>query len=602
VLEGQGGHGASVVLPLMHNAYMAFPPTAARSSSQSRRTTDDLPSELYPEPKIRWYPNVEEHPSIWNATGLQQPGRPAKPAPSQSTGGFITVSLCSAHGLDPSGQACGSGRYRASAFYQSEAGLPALDERKTHASAGSRGVVANREDCVFDAEIRVPFSSREQFLKVAVFRVDGTLDLLVGEATVPIADPEVSNTCTWPLLRDFEQQGLVKLSVRLPDPEEEEEAPPVQEAATVSVVTSAAASAAVSPAASVTVPAVAATPSAAQAANAAVPSGSAVVPGAVRPGSAVMPVAAARPGSAVVPPAAPAASVVVPVAAPATPSLAAVAARKLEAQATGGDMPLPPPPPRRLGGPAPLDCATPQTAGYPKGGSQWHARVPAKSPVAHCRRPEAPPGVGSPHGSPHGSPSHGGSPSGATLPSAAALGLTVGAELEVNSRSNGQWLRARVSRTDGYRVTVEYTDRFGDRFKVVDLRAKNLNEHLRFPPGERGSPTELGDASPESSMTGLRSRSARPLADAAPSWAPPVVQARTCQQPEAVPSPFQHAGGGSSPSSAETRAQGGSPSGVKSFPLTPLLQAFGIGPAKPPPPPAPACERIWGAQTVQRRG
>lgn len=464
---------------------MPLPPTALPPTAQpSRRGSEELPSELYPEPKIRWYKNVEEHPSIWNATGLQpvaleQPAlQPVQESGGCRAGGWLFVFVASAHGLAPApGEASGSGRYRASAYYQSEA-RTAMEERKTDASASSRETPASREECTFDRDIHVPFNSREQFLKVAVFRVDASGDDLIGEATVPIADPDVSSLSAFPLLRDFEQQGLVKLSVRLPDASE----PPMD------------------------------------------------------------PVEQA----------------------PLTPSNDC--RTPLDAAATANG---PSGASRPVGGTA-EDAAAFQAAMELALYDRQHRAAPLGA-QADCASPQ----VRAVASTPQGTPTHAGSasPTGSASPSVIAAGLRIGADVEIFSKSNGQWLHARVSKIEAYKVTVEY----GERFKVVDLRAPNLHEHLRWL--ERGSPTSFGDvATPEIALKLPRQPMQAALAgpvEAALSWAPPVLQTPFAALPR---------GGG---------GMGSPMSGANSWPLQAVAGVRGAGSVPP------ACAQIW-TQSVQR--
>ena len=66
------------------------------------------------------------------------------------------------------------------------------------------------QNCNLTGEFRVPYNSREQFVKLAVFAVGhGGPDALVGEACVPTADPASEELREWRLVRDFEEIKLI---------------------------------------------------------------------------------------------------------------------------------------------------------------------------------------------------------------------------------------------------------------------------------------------------------------------------------------------------------------------------------------------------------
>jgi len=197
----------------------------------------NLPSELYPEPNVKWYPNAaEEDPSTWRETGLKLPGRSRKqspapaaeaPAPKPPQGDLevtVAAALVSPEAIEPFREEACAGWYSVSAYYPNE-DLPVQESRRTQLVQSTRPRPRGREECTLNQRIRVPFNTREQFLRVAVYRCqhhepgnDCSADniTLVAEATIPIADPAASSSSMWPLVRDFEQKGGVRLSVSMP--------------------------------------------------------------------------------------------------------------------------------------------------------------------------------------------------------------------------------------------------------------------------------------------------------------------------------------------------------------------------------------------------
>jgi len=208
------------------------PPVAATARSPMA----NLPSQLYPELDVKWYPNAaEEDPSTWKETGLKQPGRPRRespaptaevpaPAPPQ---GDLQVTVAAALALEPSGEEVAAGWYCVSAYYPNE-DLHAQESRRTQPLQSTRPKPRGKEECTLNQRIRVPFNTREQFLRVALYRCkcyepgsscsSCNSDNITpyAEATVPIADPAVASMSMWPLVRDFEQRGGVLLSVSMP--------------------------------------------------------------------------------------------------------------------------------------------------------------------------------------------------------------------------------------------------------------------------------------------------------------------------------------------------------------------------------------------------
>mmetsp|Transcript_61720 Transcript_61720/g.200029 ORF Transcript_61720/g.200029 Transcript_61720/m.200029 type:complete len:600 (+) Transcript_61720:193-1992(+) len=203
-----------------------FPPTAAKSA---------LPEISYDAPRVKWYPNAEQHPSLFlnEGVGFARPEvqvvpQPASAAPSaQKKMGPVIVEVVSVHGL-PGPTLPGLVMYRVTAYYQSEADSSAMESRKTLPEAGTPNPRRKtREDCTFNAKIRVPFNKLEQFMKVGVYRVSLPVDTIVGEATIAIVDPSVEELGEYGLMWDFEEQGAIMLSVRMPRDDDPPEEPPL---------------------------------------------------------------------------------------------------------------------------------------------------------------------------------------------------------------------------------------------------------------------------------------------------------------------------------------------------------------------------------------
>eukprot|EP00929_Paragymnodinium_shiwhaense_P031217 TRINITY_DN17543_c0_g2_i1.p1 TRINITY_DN17543_c0_g2~~TRINITY_DN17543_c0_g2_i1.p1 ORF type:complete len:628 (+),score=129.23 TRINITY_DN17543_c0_g2_i1:141-2024(+) len=190
---------------------------------------------VYPEPKIKWHVAAEDHPSIFNYVrpkGLQKPLSPTSAATtlqaaavnqksaaiqSSRAGGKTAPddSLCvcveAAERL-----AAAAASYFVTAYYPGES-EDARAARRTRPQKATPSAANERfEECKIWNMITVPFNSRQQFVKVALYRVELQGDALVGEATVPIADERCSQVGLWPVTLDFEVAGQLKFSVALP--------------------------------------------------------------------------------------------------------------------------------------------------------------------------------------------------------------------------------------------------------------------------------------------------------------------------------------------------------------------------------------------------
>eukprot|EP00927_Polykrikos_kofoidii_P019021 TRINITY_DN18866_c0_g1_i1.p1 TRINITY_DN18866_c0_g1~~TRINITY_DN18866_c0_g1_i1.p1 ORF type:complete len:766 (+),score=100.74 TRINITY_DN18866_c0_g1_i1:249-2546(+) len=213
--------------------------------------TVDGESIIYPAMRVNWYPGAERHPSLVDGTGhcalreqlaMAAAEAAARPAPNRrgsavrSNGGGhpstamkpLVVSVVNAQGLVPASDGVTSSQevphFCVSAFYQGEPQVVADQRRSQPCQATLSASRSSRYDCTLDKSISIPYNDRQQFVKVAVYmhspeRGDETL---VGEATVPIADPNVASVSRWSLMNDFVEKGTVYLSVQIPSMEDPE--------------------------------------------------------------------------------------------------------------------------------------------------------------------------------------------------------------------------------------------------------------------------------------------------------------------------------------------------------------------------------------------
>mmetsp|Transcript_125633 Transcript_125633/g.313955 ORF Transcript_125633/g.313955 Transcript_125633/m.313955 type:complete len:598 (+) Transcript_125633:161-1954(+) len=224
-----------------------LPPTAASAGSRDPKFqrgpgSEGIPEVIYEAPNIKWYPNAEQHPSIIKDKdkGLRFDVRkvpPPPPAPPNRGGqkptGSLTVNVVGAFELP---RAAEPSSYRVAAYYQSEVDTAAAEARKSPPQAGvpTQGR-KTKEDCTFNTQIRVPFNTREQFVKVGVFRVALPVDVLVGEATLAVADPGIEEENEYGLMLNFEEQGVMLMSARLPRDDDPPEEPPLAAPAVAAV-------------------------------------------------------------------------------------------------------------------------------------------------------------------------------------------------------------------------------------------------------------------------------------------------------------------------------------------------------------------------------
>lgn len=211
----------------------------------------------YPEPRIKWYGGAGDDPGRGgNPSGLTLPAAPrtptgatqaavgaprceyAPPPPSGNVSMFtgaamkhfqdaghaasnqLTVCVNGLHGLKISDDGSRS-RYRATAHYCDEPREVAMPRSTPpqEARASQRG--PSLEDCPLSGRIRLPYNSRQQFVIVDISRVGGAdaAEVLVGQATIPIADPSASTATPWPITCEHVSNGTATVSILLPGDE-----------------------------------------------------------------------------------------------------------------------------------------------------------------------------------------------------------------------------------------------------------------------------------------------------------------------------------------------------------------------------------------------
>lgn len=183
---------------------------------------------VYPGLNVKWYHSMESHPSVFEDTGELgiQPPTPTvvavsvaeEPAPAEF--GSVAVSVFAVRGLRvPANLRDTAQSYRIAVFYQSDRGnLQVFESRKGEVKKATCSGPKNRQECIFDDRYLMPFDHREQFVMIALYRVGQQIDTLVGEVAVPLADPDVCEALSYTLMRDFEEQGEITLSVHMLPP------------------------------------------------------------------------------------------------------------------------------------------------------------------------------------------------------------------------------------------------------------------------------------------------------------------------------------------------------------------------------------------------
>lgn len=211
----------------------------------------------YPEPRVKWYGNADDQGRGGaNPSGLTVPAAPrtptgatraaagaprceyAPPPPSGNVSMFtgaamkhfqdaghaasnqLTVCVNGLHGLKISDDGSRS-RYRATAHYCDEPPEVAMPRSTPAQEARASQLGQSVEDCPLSGRIHMPYNSRQQFVIVDIFRVGGadTAEVLVGQATIPIADPSASTATPWPITCEHISNGAVTASLSLPGDE-----------------------------------------------------------------------------------------------------------------------------------------------------------------------------------------------------------------------------------------------------------------------------------------------------------------------------------------------------------------------------------------------
>eukprot|EP00427_Karlodinium_veneficum_P066526 CAMPEP_0169321834 /NCGR_PEP_ID=MMETSP1017-20121227/9103_1 /TAXON_ID=342587 /ORGANISM="Karlodinium micrum, Strain CCMP2283" /LENGTH=647 /DNA_ID=CAMNT_0009416347 /DNA_START=100 /DNA_END=2039 /DNA_ORIENTATION=- len=201
-----------------------------RPSSQTFAAREAFLSSEYGRPK------VQQSPSFFTAAAAEGFGRSASSSsmprigsrtsspvrggvPPSTSGGasLLIVNVDTALDLTPA-DVYGPHYYRATAHYVGEPEDEVLARQTPTIKANRSKTDDKKENCVLHKRIQVPYNSRQQFLMVDILdATDGMgLDTFIGQATIPLADPRLSSTTPWPLIREGEQTGVVTLNIQIP--------------------------------------------------------------------------------------------------------------------------------------------------------------------------------------------------------------------------------------------------------------------------------------------------------------------------------------------------------------------------------------------------
>jgi len=153
-----------------------------------------------------------------------QPSSPLRPGPSAGAGsaaaGMLIVNVDTALDLTPA-DGFGAHYYCATGHYVGEPEEEVRHRYTQVVKANGSSTDTKKENCVLHKRISVPYNSRQQFVMVDILDCTDQLDdgTFIGQATLPLADPRLSSTAPWPLIRDGVQTGVVTLNVQIPSAE-----------------------------------------------------------------------------------------------------------------------------------------------------------------------------------------------------------------------------------------------------------------------------------------------------------------------------------------------------------------------------------------------
>ena len=110
--------------------------------------------------------------------------------------------------------------YCATAYYPGE-GNAEINARKTEFAVGKANPAhPDLDNCMLQKTVVVPYNRKQQLLMVEIHEVDPedseVEDCLIGQATLPLADPKIESSTNWPLFRGFECSGSLAVQVHIP--------------------------------------------------------------------------------------------------------------------------------------------------------------------------------------------------------------------------------------------------------------------------------------------------------------------------------------------------------------------------------------------------
>ena len=183
---------------------------------------------LYPAPKVQWYTPTPRKPSHENPLGIVFPEdtrtetmvtgarRLREGSPPED---LMMVKIDGALDLLPSDN-FGPHFYCATAYYPGE-GNAEINARKTEFAVGKANPAhPDLDNCMLQKTVVVPYNRKQQLLMVEIHEVDPedseVEDSLIGQATLPLADPKIESSTNWPLFRGFECSGSLAVQVHIP--------------------------------------------------------------------------------------------------------------------------------------------------------------------------------------------------------------------------------------------------------------------------------------------------------------------------------------------------------------------------------------------------
>ena len=183
---------------------------------------------LYPAPKVQWYTPTPSKTSHENPLGIVFPEdtrtettvtgarRVREGSPPED---MMIVKIDSALDLLPSDN-FGPHFYCATAYYPGE-GNADINARKTEFAVGKANPAhPDLDNCMLQKTVVVPYNRKQQLLMVEIHEVDPedseVEGSLIGQATLPLADPKIESSTNWPLFRGFECSGSLAVQVHIP--------------------------------------------------------------------------------------------------------------------------------------------------------------------------------------------------------------------------------------------------------------------------------------------------------------------------------------------------------------------------------------------------